>query len=251
MSLLISLRSELIKIKRTASLKLCFITAALIPAILFLESLELSSDGRKGLPWSQHFLGGSEQINLAILPLFIILISTLLLQTEYRDKTWKQVFSSPQKLINVFLAKFIILHLLILLFLLSYNLYLIITGVSIELLHPELFDRGFNLPGLLIANAQTYFLIFGISAIQFWLSLRFKNFIAPIAIGFVLWFMAPMMIFELKWAIADKYPYSFSILSMHPKYKANISTYQWYSLANAVFFLAIAFVDFRVKRIKV
>ncbi len=87
MSLLISLRSELIKIKRTASLKLCFITAALIPAILFLESLELSSDGRKGLPWSQHVLGGSEQINLAILPLFIILISTLLLQTEYRDKT--------------------------------------------------------------------------------------------------------------------------------------------------------------------
>ena len=87
MSLLISLRSELIKIKRTAWLKLCFITAALIPVILFLESLELSSDGRKGLPWSQQFLGGSEQINIAILPLFIILISTLLLQTEYRDKT--------------------------------------------------------------------------------------------------------------------------------------------------------------------
>ncbi len=88
-------------------------------------------------PWS-------EQINLPILPLFIILISILLLQTEYRDKTWKQMFSSPQKLINVFLAKFIILHVLILLFLLSYNLYLVITGVGIELLHPELFDQGLN-----------------------------------------------------------------------------------------------------------
>ncbi len=251
MSLLISLRSELIKLKRTASLYICFIAASFIPILLFSEVFDVDPHTQKALPWRHHFLEGREMINIAFLPLYIILTSTLLLQTEYRDKTWKQVLTSPQKLINVFFAKFIILHLLIILFLISYNAWLVITGVGMELMHPNLFNGGFNIYDLFVANGQTYFLIFGVSAIQFWLALRFKNFIAPIAIGFCLWMMAPIIVFELKWAFADKYPYSFSLLSVLPVYKRGILLYQWYSVANAVLFLAIAFIEFKVRRIKV
>lgn len=250
MSLFISLQSELIKLRRTASLYLTIIAAALIPAMLFLENLEISPDAPKAVPWSNHFLEGRESLNIIILPLYIILTATLLLQTEYRDRTWKQVLTSPQKLLNVFIAKFIIFHLLILLFLFLYNLWMTITGVSIELIHPNLFTGSIDVYEIFIANCQAYFLILGISVIQFWLALRFRNFIASLAIGFCLWFMAPMMIFELNWTFADKYPYSFAILSMLPKYKANILIYQWLSIGFAILFLALAFMDFKVRKVK-
>lgn len=248
MTLLISLRSELIKLKRTASLKLCLIAAVLIPLLLFIENIDVGPKVPSGLPWIKYFLGGREPISLVFLPLFIILISTLLLQTEYRDKTWKQVLASPQKLIDMFLAKFIILHLLILLFLITYNVWLAIGAAGVELLEPQLYKGGFDTYQFFVVNVQTYFLVLGISAIQFWLSLRFKNFIAPLAIGFVLWFLAPLMIFEFKWLFADKYPYSFSILSILPQGEGNINTYQWYSLVNCLIFLSIAFVEFKYRK---
>jgi hypothetical protein len=214
------------------------------------ETLDESPKTPQGLPWAHYFIEGREALNLVILPLYVILTSTLLLQTEYRDKTWKQVLSSPQKLVNIFCAKYIILHLLIVTFLISYNLWVAIFGWVIESIHPQLFDGGFNFKELLATNTKSYFLIFGISAIQFWLALRFKNFIASLAIGFCLWLMAPMMIFELHWSLAKLYPYSFPVLSVLPKYKGNVGTYQWLSMAHAVVFLSIGFFEFAVRKVK-
>jgi hypothetical protein len=250
MSLLISLRSELIKLKRTAALKLCLVASAILPLILFLEYLEENAKAPRGVAWNNFFYEGRQGLNFAFLPLYIILVSTLLLQVEYKEKTWKQVLTSPQKLFNIFFAKFILLHLLIILFIISYDVWLAITGAAVELLYPDLFTGGFDFRKLLVTNTQTYLLVFGISAIQFWLALRFKNFIAPVAIGFMLWVMAPTMLFEMHWEFADKYPYSYSLMSVLPKYKANVVNYQWYSIVTAVAFLTIAFVEFRIRKVK-
>jgi hypothetical protein len=250
MSFLISFRAEIIKVKRTAALKLCIVASALLPLMLFLEFFEENPKASKGVAWNTFFYEGRQGLNFAFLPLYIILVSTLLLQVEYRDRTWKQVLTSPQKLGNIFFAKFVFLQLLIILFLFLYNVWQAITGAAVEILYPDLFTGGFDFTGLLISNIQIYLLVFAMSSIQFWLSLRFKNFIVPIAIGFVLWLMAPLMIFEFHWSIADKYPYSYSLLSVLPKYKANIVTYQWYSLANAAFFLSIALIEFSIRKVK-
>jgi hypothetical protein len=250
MSLLISLRSELIKLKRTASVIVCFIAAAFPALMQFLEDIDIGNSRPMGAPWIEHFLKQREIINVAFLPMFIVLVSTLWLQIEYRDKTWKQVLTSPQKIINVFAAKFIVFHVLILSFLILYNIFISIGGVAAELMHPQLYNGQLDFKRLVIINAQRYFLTFGISAIQFWFALRFKNFIAPVAIGFVLWIVAPIMIFEMHWQGVEAYPYAYSILGVFPKYKANIVNYQWYSLAYAAFFFAVAFIEFRVRRVK-
>jgi hypothetical protein len=250
MSLLVSLRSESIKLKRTASIIVCLIAAASPSAVIFLEDIDIGTLRKMGAPWISHFLQQQDVINIAFLPMYIILVSTLWLQTEYRDKTWKQVLTSPQAMINIFLSKFIILHLLILIFLISYNLFMALGAVGAELMHPHLYDGELDFRKLIVTNAKSYFLTFAISAIQFWLALRFKNFIAPVAIGFVLWIMAPMMIFEMKWPNPEIYPYAYSILGMHPKYKANVVSYQWYSIAYALFFLAVAFIEFKVRKVK-
>jgi hypothetical protein len=248
MSLLVSLRSETLKLKRTLSIYLCILAAAFGPFMTFMEYINLDPATPKGQPWTDHFLRGREPLCAALFPLYVILICTLILQIEYRDKTWKQVLSSPQRMINIFLAKFITLQFMILLFLIVYNLFAAITALGAALMHPGLYAGKIDLYKIITINAQTYFLILGVSVVQFWLSLRFKNFITPLAIGFGLWFLAPMMVFEFNWRIVEQYPYAFTMLSVLPQYKANVISYQWYSIATAIVFLSLAFVDFSSRK---
>ena len=251
MSLAVSISSETLKLKRTISLYLCLFASALGPFLSFVEYLGFDpAKTQHGLAWNDHFMRGREPLSIALLPLYVILICTLLIQIEYRDKTWKQVLSSPQKKINLFLAKFITLQLMVVAFIVGYNLFLVITAIATEIRHPWLYDGKIEFYKLLSANAQVYFLILGVSAIQFWLSLRFNNFIAPLAIGFGLWFLAPMMVFEFKTTIVEQFPYAFTMLSVMPKYKVNVITYQWYSILTALLFLILGFIDFRTRKIK-
>ncbi|TMI73509.1 MAG: hypothetical protein E6H09_07100 [Bacteroidetes bacterium] len=249
MSLQVSLRSENLKLKRTLSLYLCVFGSAFGPFMSFLEYIDLSPASPRGLPWTVHFMKGREPLCIALLPLYVILICALLLHIEYRDKTWKQVLSSPQKLIDIFLAKFITLQFMILAFLLGYNLFLTITAFSTEMMHPGLYEGKIDFYKILTTNAQTYIQVLGVSAIQFWLSLRFKNFIAPLAIGIGLWFLAPMMLFGFKWTIIEYYPYAYTMLSIMPEHKANLISYQWYSIMTTVLFLSLAFVEFRIRKV--
>ena len=251
MSLAVSLSSETLKLKRTISLYLCVFASALGPFLSFVEYLGFDpAKTQHGLVWNEHFMRGREPLCIGLLPLYVILICTLLIQIEYRDKTWKQVLSSPQKKINLFLAKFITLQLMVVAFIVGYNFFLIITGIAAEIVHPWLYDGKIDFYKILSANAQVYLLILGVSAIQFWLSLRFNNFIAPLAIGFGLWFHAPMMVFEFKTTFVEQFPYAFTMLSVMPKYKVNVITYQWYSILTALLFLTLGFIDFRSRKIK-
>jgi len=249
MTLLLSLRSETLKLKRTLSVYLCVLAAAFGPLMSFLEHMEPDEKLAKGLPWTQHFLEGREPICIALLPFYIILVCALLMQIENRDKTWKQVLSSPQPKFNIFFGKFLVLQMMVLLFLISYNLFTALTGVVTEMMDPTIYEGTPDLYRILAVNAQTWILSLGLSAIQFWLSLRFRNFVAPLGIGLVGWFLSPMMLFQFKTGLVEYYPYAFTILSVMPDYKANIVSYQWYSIITAVLFLSIGFFQFRKRKV--
>ena len=126
---------------------------------------------------------------VALFPLFIILICTLLPQIEYRNNTWKQIFASPQTKANVFLAKFINVHLLMLVFLVATHLFMFLTIVAINFIKPDLnlFKHPLNESIVLVNAANAYISMLAVCAIQFWIGLRFRNFIVPIGIGFALW----------------------------------------------------------------
>jgi hypothetical protein len=250
MNLLISLRSETLKLKRTISVYLCIIGAAFGPFMSFLENLDTGPNNKLHRPWADHFLEAHEVIGIAMVPFYTILVCTLLMQIEYRDKTWKQVLSSPQKLFNIFIAKFLTLQIMIFLFLAAYLFFLSITGFITEAVRPQIFDGSLKLYPILVAVTQLWILALGLSSVQFWLSLRFKNFIGPLAIGVLGWFLSPMLLFQFKTSLVEYYPYAFTILGVMPEYKAHIVTYQWYSVATALLFLTIAFAGFRAKRVK-
>lgn len=248
MSLLISLRSELLKTRKT-SFYLTLIGAAIGPVIFLLNVLldESEVESLKKDSLNALFKILSEINGAAFFPFFIILLCTLLPYIEYRNNTWKQVFASPQTKANVFLAKLMNLHLFMLLFLVATHLFMLITIVGVNFLKPTLHLLKHPLDGniILVKAANAYILMLAMCSIQFWIGLRFRNFIVPIGIGLVLWFTGTIMALEFSPKLASYFPYSFHAFSLSPKLKPQLTQIAWTSLAYALFFLVVAFLDFR------
>ena len=249
MNLLISLRSELLKTRRTASFYLTLIGAAVGPVMFLLNVLldEDELDGTSKDPLNALFKMLSEMNGVALFPFFIILICTLLPQVEYRNNTWKQVFTSPQTKANVFLAKFMNVHLLMLIFLIATHLFMFLTIVAINFIKPdlELFKYPFNESIVIVNAANAYLIMLAVCAIQFWIGLRSRNFIAPIGIGFALWLLGTIMAIQINSSLVHYFPYSFQAYLVSPKLKPQLTQFAWTSLGYALLFLIVGFFDFR------
>ncbi|HZH94829.1 MAG TPA: ABC transporter permease, partial [Flavisolibacter sp.] len=179
MSFAIALQSEVLKTKRTASFWMSILGAAFIPAIflikLLLDPAEVAP-ALKAAPWKMYFAIGWEGLSTFLFPMYIILVCALIPQIEFKNNTWKQVFASPQSTGQIYFSKFLTVHLMIFLCYLLFNVFMILFAVVVNLVHSEytFLQQPIDWSTLMQLNAKTYISILGISAIQFWLSLRFK-----------------------------------------------------------------------------
>jgi lantibiotic transport system permease protein len=251
MNLLISLRSELLKTKRTASFYFTLIGAAVIPFTFLLNVLLDGIEETRKDPLNAIFKLGAEMNGLVIFPIFVVLVCTLMPQIEYRNNTWKQVLTSPQTKANVFLAKFLNIHFLILLFLTANLLFMLVAIVAAHFIDPtlDLLSQPLNKYRVLTNMGNAYLTTLGICAIQFWLGLRFRNFIVPIAVGLALWLTGTLMALEYHSSFADYFPYSFHIFSIDPEFKPRLDQVAWSSAGYAALFLVLGFADFRRRRL--
>jgi hypothetical protein len=252
MNLLGSLRSEILKTKRTASYYLTLIAAAATPFmfLIFVCLDGLSPDERKD-PLNAIFKR-FEMTGMAIFPIFVILICTLMPQLEYRNNTWKQVFASPQAKSNVFIAKLLNIQLLILVFLVANYLFMFLVAIVTHFIFPELniLHQPLNWNRLLLNGVNAYVSLLAVVAIQFWLGLRFKNFIVPIAVGLSLWIAGTLMVVGYYTSSARYFPYSFPAFSNLPQYRSQLEQVLWTSAGYAVLIFILAFADFRRIRMK-
>lgn len=250
MSFTLALQSELLKTKRTASFWLSILGAALIPTIFFLKCLldpEEAAPEFKAAPWQTYFNIAWQSLSTFLLPMFIILICALIPQIEFKNNAWKQVFASPQSTAQIFFSKFLTVHLMILLCYVLFNAFIIISAVVVNLIHSEytFLEHSINLGALMKLNAKTYISILGISAIQFWLSLRFKSFIGPVGIGLAL-LVGSIMATGFKWAHVYKLPHAHPILtlmSMEGKGPLVLENHELNSIGYFVFFTLLGFLD--------
>lgn len=253
MSLLISLRSELLKTTRTASFYLTLIGAAVGPVMFLLNVVidENEIDASAKDPLNALFKILSEMNGTALFPFFVILICTLLPQVEYRNNTWKQVFASPQTKANVFLAKFMNVHLLMLVFLVATHLFMFLNVAAINFLKPglNLFKHPLDGSAVLVNAANAYILLLAVCAIQFWIGLRSRNFIVPIGIGFALWLAGTIMAVQYKSNLVFYFPYSFPAFQVSTKLKSQLTQVSWTSLGYAALFLIAGFFDFKKRAV--
>lgn len=253
MNLLITLRSEILKTKRTASFYLTLIGAAIVPFIFMMNAL-LDDDGMDGTrkdPLNNLFKLLAEMNGVAFFPWFIILICTLLPQIEYKNNTWKQLFASPQTKANVFIARFLNVHLLILIFFVATHLFMFIAIVTANFIDPslDLFRNPLKVSTVLVNAANAYIFMLAVGAFQFWMGLRFKNFIVPIGIGLALWLTGTVIALEYKSSLSSYFPYCFQAFPLSSTLKPLLSQVAWTSLGYAVLFLIVGFLDFRRRMI--
>jgi hypothetical protein len=253
MKLITALRAETLKTKRTASFYLTLIAAAPVPLIFLLNVLTGGGDVEavhKGA-LNAVFELGMERNGLVFFPMFVILICTLLPQIEYRNNTWKQVFAAPQTKGAVFLAKFLNINWLIVLFLVASLVYLSLAIVLMHFADPTrgLLYQPFDATRLLVNTANSYVTMLALCAFQFWLGLRFRNFIVPVAVGLVLWITGMMMTLEFQTYLVDFFPYSFQTFPFIAKFQPKLTQVAWTSAGYAMLFLLLGFVDFRKRRL--
>lgn len=251
MTLLTSLSTEILKTKRTASLYLAIIAAALGPFLSLIDTLDdgISADDR-AIMLNKTFIEKFQMTGLAVMPFFIILICTLLQQVEYKNNTWKQVLTSPQTKASVFIAKFLNVQLLIGAFLIVNLFFTFIAAVILHFMEPSLhmFSQQLDWYGILETRMNCYLVLFAFCCIQFWLGLRFKNFIIPIGIGICGWFLGTLLVIPMRSPVAAYFPYSFHVYTNMPELKPQLGKIAWTSFGYAILFLLIGFWDFNRKR---
>jgi hypothetical protein len=257
MNFIIATQTEIIKTKRTAAFWLSLCGAAFIPAIFFIMCSFVEEKPVKDFlatPWKTFFTAGWQILSAFLLPMYIILICALIPQIEYKNNAWKQVFASPQSTGQIFFSKFLTVHLMILLCYILFNSLMILSGISINLIKPGYTFLQHELDWSLIMqlNARTYISLLGISAIQFWLSLRFKNFIAPMGIGLAL-LVCAIVALGFHWKHVYKLPHAFpalTFMSIEKKGSMSLENHELNSIGYFIVFTLMGYFDLLLRKEK-
>jgi hypothetical protein len=244
-----SLRSEFLKIKRTSILYLILVAAFVVPFVLVFDH-DITTPNNSANGWDNFYTDGFKVFTFVFLPLFFILVSTLLMQIEVRNNAWKQVLASPQSLAHILLAKFLVLQALGIIYLIVFNVYMVLGCAIIDVTFEVNFLSFLNRwPEMLKLNLMALGSTIGMSALSFWLALRYKNFVAPIGIGFLLLLIGPTAAFELKWPHFDMYVYVIPFTILSKKHEHQQLLFQFLSIGYGVFFFSFAYLEFALKRV--
>lgn len=211
MTFINSFQSEWLKRKRSLASWIVIGGAFFTPLIILtariknhaiLPKLYLEEDfWRKS--WNQSW----ESMEVFLLPIGIILATGLITQIEYKNNAWKQVHATPQAFTTIFAAKFLVILLMLIQVFVLFNI-----GFYLSAAIPALIFGSVSLPSAPIPfadfwNANVNFFVdcLPILALQYLLSLQFKNFLVPVGLGFAIWFFGVGL---LSWEYSHFLPYN-------------------------------------------
>jgi hypothetical protein len=158
-------------------------------------------------PWA-HYIGMSWQTtSLLLLPLFLILLASLLVALENRATAWKHLYALPLGRGAVLGSKLLVLLQLNLLAQVVYVLLLLASGKTLGLLRPELLFQNYQapLPEVVRMLGHSYLATLGILGIQYVAALWWRNFALPLSVGIVGLIAALTL---LRWEHVEWVPYA-------------------------------------------
>jgi hypothetical protein len=249
----LSLRSELIKIKNTFALWLVILGAAFIPFFLFVNYIYrwknyLPDAGVN--PWNEYLRNGFNSVHFTFLPLLIVLLVTLLLNIEHKSNSWKHLFVQPVSKTRVFFSKYLVLIWLIILFYLLSMVFFLSGGALLSIWKSEFNFFSYSptytyqsvQSGIASYIVRSFISVTGIIALHFWLSFRLKNQFLNIGIGLAGLIIAISMVIG-NWESVIYMPYAFPVLMCNftPASHAFLSGFHMNSL---IFFLVISLLSY-------
>lgn len=189
-------------------------------------------------PWQGWITGHYQGIAFMMLPLFVIILTSLVAFQEHRRDMWMQLLALPTARSALFFSKFLWMYGLFVAAHLAFIVGMLLTGALTGLLLPATGLLGhWPAPGQVVLLASyTMLSVLGLAALHFWLSLVFRHFIIPLTIG-ILGFVLVQLLGPAS-SLARWLPYGPPVQFM-PAYESGI-VWQWQpvvcSLAYAVVF---------------
>jgi hypothetical protein len=167
-----------------------------------LSALYVSDDFWQKL-WNQTW----ESMAVFLLPIGIILAAGLITQIEYKNNTWKQLHTTPQRFMTIFFAKFLVILIMLVEVFVLFNIGIYLSAVIPSMLFSNVPYPTAPIPYMDFLNANVNFFLdcLPILALQYLISLQFKNFLVPIGVGLVIWFLGVGM---LAWEYSYILPYN-------------------------------------------
>lgn len=200
--------AEFIKTKRSFAIWLTLLAAAFIPAInaiILLQRPEILLPKFEQTPWLTFLRFNWKNVSV-ILPMYIILITNLVVQIEFRNNTWKQVYASPRSFADIFFSKLVVIQVLIPFYVVCFDCFLLLSGMIVHNLNTgyKLTAASIDWYSMLLISGRVYLGCLAISILQYWLSLRFRNFVIPLGLGLGLWITGIVL---MDWDKSIYYPY--------------------------------------------
>jgi hypothetical protein len=241
-----SFASEWLKKKRTASSFLIIVGSFLIPAILIIarsDSAEgLANSNRGPHVWEMLFNRNWQIMAAFLLPMGIVLVTSLITQLEFRNNTWKQLCTTPQSDTVIFFVKLAVILVMLLEFFVLFNFGIWISGVIPSLFFKSVSGPAESLPlgRFLAADGRFLLNCLPIVSLQYLLSLRFRNFLLPLGAGLGL-YVASMV--AVHWRYGYTIPYTYCAFNFYdrPASVKGINTDYW-AAGYTVGFMVLAYI---------
>jgi hypothetical protein len=251
-------QSEWLKRKRSLSSWLVLVGSFFTPLIIIAARLvrheRLAKLYASDSFWTALWKNSWESMAIFFLPMGAILLTALVAQIEFKNNAWKQVHALPISVATIFFSKLAVVFLMMLQFFVLFNV-----GIYLSAVVPSLLVSGVSYPSAPIPYATfgaenlRYFVdVLPIIALQFLISVRFRNFLVPVGFGFVAWVGALAV---LPWKFGYLIPYTYLMLNYlkdDTHGKAAIPPVDIHMLAAGYFalFTVIGFALFATKREK-
>jgi hypothetical protein len=245
----LSIQVEWLKYKHTSLLWLTVLAALLTPVMKIISCLV--SDQLYGMmmrrdPWHFFLMINWHDAAAIILPMYVILLNNAIAQTEYRNNAWKQVYTLPKSYADIFFSTFIVVQVMILLFFACFHLFYLVAGVTV-FLYKGIYDfSGFPIPWqqMLLISVRVYAGILAISAIQYWLSVRFRNAMLSVGTGLGLLLGSLLLGGSVKHHLYSPYLFPLFMFSVdHSKEHFSLGILYPLSIASFVLALALGFCN--------
>jgi hypothetical protein len=185
-------KAEWLKKRRSFSSWLVIIGGCFTPLIymlvFFIYPKQLVGLHQSAEFWKMLFLRSWETMSMLLLPMGIVLAVSLITQLEFKNNTWKQLHTAPVPFSSIYFSKLAVILVMMLQLFILFNIATYLSAAIPSLLSNKVSFPLYKIDALYFLKENGIFFItcLPMIALQYLLSLQFKNFLVPIGAGLAL-----------------------------------------------------------------
>jgi hypothetical protein len=249
--------AEYLKTRKTWAFWLSIFGGMIIPLIVFLvvrSHPEIVQNRMNSMPWYMFLKFNWQSVATFLLPLYVVLSTSLIVQIEHRANAFKKILTLPHPRGSFYLAKLVVILYYVIITHIIFVFSIVVFGLLLGSIHPDtmFLEKAIPWEMMLRQITKSFIASLGIVAIQYLLSIRFKNFIKPIGLGFATTLAGSIML--LGWEYVDYWPWSLpakvSPGIMQGASNQIFTMHEWISLGYFGLFGIIGILYFSYRNIK-